>query len=53
MERLDKVICKECGNTVETQEIIDKSKLTESEKFTLRLLEHARKARKISNEYKK
>ena len=45
MERLDKVICSSCGKTVKTRINIDISKLTEDEKFTLRLLQHARKTK--------
>ena len=45
VESLEKVKCKNCGNEVKTQEKMDVNKLTENEKFTLRLLEHARKVR--------
>ena len=47
VESLNKTICNLCGKEVETRETIDKSKLSENDKFTLKLLEHARK-KKIS-----
>jgi len=46
VESLDKTVCNLCGITVETQATIDKSKLTENELFTLRLLEQAKKAKR-------
>lgn len=45
VESLDKAICNLCGKVVETRTSIDKTKLTENDKFTLKLLEHAKKAR--------